>query len=94
MSALPDNALTVLERKANAKRRALYDVLLWAAVIISVAVSFVVFGALAFEEGLRTGRDLEKRIAANTARPAPANCKEWLRQCAAQEVDSWTRRHK
>lgn len=81
MSALPENALTLVEQYANAKRGLLYNSLLWAFVGIAVLVALGVWTTFVFDEGIQTGRRLEKKLAADTPKPAPASCKNLSAIC-------------
>lgn len=87
MSALPDNALMVWEQRANANRVRIYSVAIWIVVGIAFMVAQGVWTTLVFDEGMQMGRKLERKLAADTPKPAPANCRELARICAAQVTE-------
>jgi hypothetical protein len=87
MSALPDNALMVWEQRANANRVRIYAVALWIFVGIAFFVAMTVWTTLVFDEGVRVGRGIERRLAENTPKPAQANCKNLARLCLEEHTE-------
>jgi hypothetical protein len=88
MSALPENALTLLEQRADAKRGWIYSVILWAVVIVALVAAFATWGSIAFEEGVLTGRAIEKKLVKDTAKPT-TSCANLAEVCAAEHARRW-----
>jgi hypothetical protein len=88
MSALPENALTLLEQRADAKRGLIYSIVIWAFTIGSLVAAFATWGSIAFEEGILTGRAMEKRLAEDTAKPT-TSCANLAQVCAAEHARRW-----
>lgn len=75
------NAMTLLEQRANAHRVRIYNVSIWIGTGIAFVVALTVWTTLVFDDGVQVGRRIEKRIAADTPKPAPASCKNLSAIC-------------
>lgn len=54
--------------------------------LLSLLIAFVVWGLMAVDIGFDRGVQVERERQSRMPTKAPANCTEWLRQCADQAL--------
>lgn len=55
----------------------------------ALTVSHLLVAGWGLQDGFQRGRAHEKQLQEATPAKAPANCNEWLRQCASEQVEKF-----